>query len=208
MEPAELWRRWYKRGLTKQSAERFEVRANNGRLWLPLHNPYGEEIGSQGWGPSSEDSKYKIVLFAHTSQKLCLFNLHRVRGVGGRVFVTEGTLDAVAVTQVGFPCVATFGTTPGLSPERLVVLSRYFDHIIYMADRDEDKDTGLEAGQKAVSISLELGIRVDCFASTVKRVSKPGLCKDANEVLEERGMEALIELLRNADTLFGGDKNE
>lgn len=201
MHSADLWRRWNERGLSRQSAERFEVRADAGRLWLPIHTAKGEEIGAQGWMPDAEERKYLFTLEPGRSLKLLVFNLHRVKGKGGRVFVAEGTLDAVSVVQAGFPCVALLGASAGLSIARLAVLARYFNRIIYMTDNDQP---GRDDGEEALEAGRKLDLNIHAFAPKVKRVDDPDKwCKDANDVLRYNGMEQLISLLRNADNTFG-----
>ena len=185
---------WQARGLSDSAFQYFEAKADGGRIWLPLHNPYGDKIGNQAWDPRpNPQKKYQIYLDDGHSLNLSPFNLHRAKqhmtelGFG---LIVEGTLDCVACWDVGLPnTVSTFGTQ-GMSLEKATIVLRYAPQIIIFPDMDQ---VGLQAADQLQARLSSLGASVTVIKYDIDTIK----AKDPDKLRQEYGPDALYNLVMN-----------
>lgn len=138
-------------------------------ITVPVHSPDGMPIGFVG--RSIEGKVFKNTPGLPKSKTL--FNLHKVKN-SNKVYVVESSFDAIRLSQVGFPAVATLGAT--ISNTQIDLLQKYFNDIIIIADNDE-------AGGNMESRLIErLGSRI----STIKIDKK---YKDVGDMDDESILE-------------------
>ncbi len=100
--------------------------------------------------------------------------------------LVEGQADVITLHQAGFTnTVASSGTA--LTPDQLRKLQRYADTIVLVFDSDE-------AGQKAITRGIELGLAVGFDVKCV--VLPPGT--DPDSLVREQGAEALRAMVASA----------
>lgn len=114
---------------------------------IPVHSPDGMVVGFVGRSIEGKEFKNTPGL---PKAKL-LFNLHRVK-TADRVYVVESSFDAIRLSQVGMPAVATLGAN--VSNIQIDLLKKYFNNIIVIADNDE------AGGNMKDKIIEKLGSRV------------------------------------------------
>ena len=141
-----------------------------------------------------DDSKPKYINTGDTpvykkGRELFALNLAK-NGNNGKLILCEGYMDVIALHKYGFTnAIAGLGTA--LTPEQVMLISRYAEEVYLCYDSDE-------AGQKAVKAALSL------FAKTGVKVKVIMLAggKDPDEILKKEGgqdkFQSLIENSLNA----------
>ena len=103
-----------------------------------------------------------------------------------QIIICEGNFDVISLHQAGldYSC-ATCGTA--LTPEHIKMIKRYCDKIYLLFDSDA-------AGQKATSKAVILCQQNDlpCFVMKIERA------KDASELLEKEGAQAVLDCCVNS----------
>lgn len=97
------------------------------------------------------------------------FNLHRAMRASSTGIVVESSFDAMRVHQSGYPnVVATLGGY--VSPQKMLLLNKYFDRIILMTDADE---AGRKlANQLSAGFSREVSWAIDSHDSVYPHDAK------------------------------------
>ena len=148
-----------------------------GRLSVPNLCASGHVVGIKFRDlTGTSESKYD----QPSAQQSRLFNLRCLAEISSLVVITEGELDAIAVSQLGFPAIGV----PGASAwkRRHALLVEGYDRVVVIADADK-------AGRDMAKKIMEGNIPV-----TV--VEPPGGCKDANEALVAGLGNELADLIR------------
>ncbi len=134
-------------GLVSERSDRFR-----NRLIFPIRNLRGEVIGFGGRTLDQETPKYlnspESLLFHKGRELYGWYEARQISGRPDRLILVEGYLDAIALSQAGFPeTVATLGTS--LTTDQLQKLVRHTPEIIFCFDGDA-------AGRRASYRTLEL----------------------------------------------------
>jgi DNA primase len=108
---------------------------------VPVHSNVGVLVGFVG--RSVEGKVFKNNTGFKKSR--VLFNLNRT-WLEPRIFVVESSFDAIRLSQVGIPAVATLGA--GISPVQIDLLHRSFDDVIVIPDNDT---AGKNMAEKIIS---------------------------------------------------------
>lgn len=104
--------------------------ARQDMITIPVHSPHGVLWGFVGRSVTGKAFKNNRGL----PKRKTLFNVHRV-WTHEEVYVVESALDAIRMTELGFPAVATLGS--GISSEQIDLLQKTFDGIILVPDNDD-----------------------------------------------------------------------
>jgi len=105
----------------------------------------------------------------------------------GRVILTEGYMDTIALHQAGFDsAVASLGTS--LTAEHAQLLSRYFQNAVIAYDSD---GAGVSAAQRAIPLLEKAGLSV--------KVLRMRGAKDPDEFIKNFGREAFAKLLDESE---------
>lgn len=104
--------------------------ARQDMITIPVHSPHGVLWGFVGRSVAGKAFKNNRGL----PKRKTLYNIHRV-WTHETVYVVESALDAIRMTELGYPAVATLGS--GISVEQMDLLSKTFDGIILVPDNDE-----------------------------------------------------------------------
>jgi DNA primase len=148
-------------GLTKSSkGNNYDFYRN--RIIFPIHDHTAKLVGFGGRAlDPDEKAKYMNSKESDFYSKMTiLYGLHRaIKAIKdeGKVYLTEGYTDVIAMHQAGIKnTVATCGTS--LTVEHARLLSRFTNHVVLLRDGDE-------AGQKAAARDLnnlmKKGFRVE-----------------------------------------------
>jgi len=122
------------------------------RITIPIKDNYGKIVSFTGRS-IEDDQKPKYLHGPNTkffNKKNVLWNYSNVRKKileEDMVVITEGQLDAISVTEVGFPSVSTLGTN--LFENQLSLLANLTKNIYFIFDSDN-------AGKKALRKSFDL----------------------------------------------------
>ena len=162
------------------------------RLIFPIHNKFGDCVGFSGRDIEGKThAKYKnspqSIVFDKSN---LIYGLHLVKKLKSdelkSLILCEGQMDVIAMHKAGFTnSVACLGTA--LTESHAREISRLVDKVYLCFDGD---DAGQHAISKAISIlkNFDLSLRVVQLPSG----------KDPDEVIKEKGKEALQELILNA----------
>lgn len=148
-----------------------------GRLAVPNLCAAGHVVGIKFRDlTGNSDSKYD----QPAAQQSRLYNLRCLAENGSLIVITEGELDAIAVTQLGFPAIGV----PGASAwkRRHALLIEGYERVVIVADADK---AGRDMAKKITEGNLPVAV-----------VEPPGGCKDANEALIEGFGDELAHLIR------------
>lgn len=158
---------------------------------VPVHDPDGMAIGFVG--RSVGDKRFQNS--DNLPKSKTLFNYHNAKRTGGTVVVVEASFDTMAVHQAGYPnVVATLGSS--LSNNQREILGRTFDTIIVLTDWDK---AGRKLGEQIESKFRHKTVKWAAMENGYYPLLPSGkMCKDAAEMLEELGPEAIRQVLRNA----------
>ena len=158
------------------------------RLMFPIIDIRGNVIGFGG--RVLDDSKPKYLNTSETlifNKRRNLFAMNVVKkSKQGRIVLTEGYMDAIALHQYGFDCaVASLGTS--LTQEHADLLSKYTDEVVLIYDADS---AGQNATQRAIPMLEKTGLRV--------KVLQVQGAKDPDEFLKKYGADRFKLLLEGS----------
>ncbi len=159
------------------------------RVIFPIIDIRGDVIGFGGRVMDDSTPKYlnsPDTPVYNKSRNLFALNLAK-KTKAGRVILTEGYMDTIALHQAGFDCaVASLGTS--LTEEHGQLLSRFFHDAIISYDGDR---AGIAAAQRAIPILERAGLRV--------RVLQVTDAKDPDEYIRKFGARAFSQLLDRSE---------
>jgi 5S rRNA maturation endonuclease (ribonuclease M5) len=135
---------------------------------IPIRNQHGTLFGWT-YRATRDDQKLRYTVTPGLPRNKIWFGGHLFHDTE-EVVITEGEMDCMWVTQVGYPCLAMMGSNP--SPEKIRWLKRYRKVTIF-ADRDS---SGVQA---VIRLGEQLRNRVDL---NVARYSKKVVGKDPQEL--------------------------
>lgn len=159
------------------------------RVMFPIIDVRGNVIGFGG--RVMDDSTPKYLNSPDTpvyNKSRNVFALNIAKGSkAGRVILTEGYMDTIALHQAGFDnAVASLGTA--LTEEHGQLLARYFKEAVVSYDGD---GAGVAAAQRAIPILEKAGLKVK-----VLRVTG---AKDPDEFIKAYGRDAFARLLDQSE---------
>ena len=159
------------------------------RVMFPIIDVRGEVIGFGGRVMDDSTPKYlnsPDTPVYNKSRNVFALNISK-RSKAGRVILTEGYMDTIALHQAGFDsAVASLGTS--LTAEHAQLLSRYFQHAVIAYDGD---GAGVSAAQRAIPLLEKAGLSV--------RVLRMKGAKDPDEFIKKFGREAFGRLLDESE---------
>lgn len=159
------------------------------RLMFPIIDVRGNVIGFGG--RVMDDSKPKYLNSPETAifnkrKNLFALNLAK-KSRQGRMILTEGYMDAIALHQYGFDCaVASLGTS--LTEEHAAILAKYTRQVVITYDGDE---AGQTATRRAIAMLEKTGVQV--------RVLRMQGAKDPDEFLKQYGADRFRLLLEQSE---------
>ena len=159
------------------------------RLMFPIIDIRGNIIGFGG--RVMDDSKPKYLNSPETvifNKRKNLFALNQAKkSQQGRIILTEGYMDAIALHQYGFDCaVASLGTA--LTEEHAQLLAKYTGQVILTYDGDE---AGQNATRRAIPILEKAGLQV--------KILRMQGAKDPDEFLKKYGADRFRMLLDQSE---------
>ncbi len=159
------------------------------RLMFPIIDVRGNIIGFGG--RVMDDSKPKYLNSPETvifNKRKNLFALNQAKkSQQGRIILTEGYMDAIALHQYGFDCaVASLGTA--LTEEHAQLLSKYTTQVVLTYDGDE---AGQNATRRAIPILEKAGLQV--------KILRMQGAKDPDEFLKKFGADRFRMLLDQSE---------
>ncbi len=167
------------------------------RLMFPVRSWQGKYIGFSGRDLTGRDDVPKYKNTSDTpiySKRHNLFGIYEAletlkKGKDSAIIV-EGNFDVISMHQAGLTsAVASLGTA--FTEEQVKLLSRYVSRIDLMFDSDE---AGQKSTDKAIALIHKAGL--ECS------VHKLAGGKDASEILEKEGEEALFHAFEPAENAF------
>ena len=159
------------------------------RLMFPIIDVRGNVIGFGG--RVMDDSKPKYLNSPETiifNKRKNLFALNVAKkSAQGRIILTEGYLDAIALHQFGFDCaVASLGTA--LTEEHAQLLAKYTNQVVLTYDGDE---AGQNATKRAIPILERAGLQI--------KILRMQGAKDPDEFLKKFGADKFRVLLERSE---------
>lgn len=159
------------------------------RLMFPIIDVRGNIIGFGGRVMDDATPKYlnsPETLIFNKRKNLFALNLAK-KSKQGRIILTEGYMDAIALHQYGFDCaVASLGTA--LTEEHASLLAKYTDQVVLTYDGDE---AGQNAAKRAIPMLEKTGLQV--------RVLRMQGAKDPDEFLKKFGADRFSLLLDQSE---------
>ncbi|MCD7947732.1 MAG: DNA primase [Oscillospiraceae bacterium] len=159
------------------------------RVMFPIIDLRGDVIGFGGRVLGDEQPKYlnsPDTVIYNKSRNLFALNLAR-KSKQGRLILTEGYMDTIALHQAGFDCaVASLGTS--LTEHHALLLARYTKEVVIAYDGD---GAGTSAAQRAIPILERTGV-------TVRVLALSG-AKDPDEYIGKFGRTAFARLLDRSE---------
>ena len=159
------------------------------RVMFPIIDVRGNVIGFGGRVLDDSTPKYMNspdTPVYNKSKNLFALNLAK-KSKAGRLILTEGYMDTIALHQAGFDCaVASLGTA--LTEDHARLIARYVPEVIIAYDGDQ---AGVKAAQRAISILNRTGLQV--------RVLQMERAKDPDEFIQRFGREAFQRLLDGSE---------
>jgi len=155
------------------------------RVMFPIIDVRGSVIGFGG--RVMDDSKPKYLNSPegpvyNKSRNLFALNIAK-KTKSGRIILTEGYMDTIALHQAGFDCaVASLGTA--LTADHAQLLSRYTKEAVIAYDGD---GAGVAAAQRAIPLLEKAGLKV--------KVLQMRGAKDPDEFIKAYGKDAFAKLL-------------
>lgn len=159
------------------------------RVMFPIIDVRGSVIGFGG--RVMDDSKPKYLNSPegpvyNKSRNLFALNIAK-KSKAGRIILTEGYMDTIALHQAGFDsAVASLGTA--LTAEHAQLLSRYTKEAVIAYDGD---GAGVAAAQRAIPLLEKAGLKV--------KVLQVRGAKDPDEFIKAYGREAFAKLLDESE---------
>lgn len=159
------------------------------RLMFPIIDVSGNVIGFGG--RVMDDSKPKYLNSPETlifNKRKNLFALNIAKNSKqGRIILTEGYMDAIALHQYGFDCaVASLGTS--LTAEHTQILQKYTKQVVITYDGDQ---AGQDATRRAIALLEKSGVEI--------RVLRMQGAKDPDEFLKQYGPDRFRLLLDQSE---------
>ncbi|MCL2546868.1 MAG: DNA primase [Oscillospiraceae bacterium] len=160
------------------------------RIMFPILDVRKRVIAFGGRAIGAEAVKYlnspETPIFSKSRE---LYALHEAKATkGGRIILTEGYLDTLALYQAGFDCaVASLGTA--FTAHHAAMIARYAKEAVIAFDSDE---AGKKAAARAAPILQMAGLNV--------RVLSLQGAKDPDEFIQLKGRDAFARLLDHAQT--------
>ena len=147
------------------------------RLMFPIIDIRGNIIGFGGRVMDDSTPKYlnspETIIF-NKRKNLFALNIAK-KSKQGRIILTEGYMDAIALHQYGFDCaVASLGTS--LTEEHANILAKYTNQIVLIYDGDE---AGQNATRRAIPMLEKVGLQV--------KILRMQGAKDPDEFLRKYG---------------------
>lgn len=172
------------------------VQNSNGRIYdrfrhrvmFPIIDVRGSVIGFGG--RVLDDSKPKYLnspdtIVFNKSRNLFALNIAK-KSRQGRIILTEGYMDTIALHQAGFDCaVASLGTS--LTEDHAKLLANYTKEVVISYDGDQ---AGINAAQRAIGLLEKTGINV--------RVLRVTGAKDPDEFIKAYGSDAFAALIEGS----------
>jgi DNA primase len=160
-----------------------------GRVMFPIIDLRGNVIGFGGRVMGEGEPKYlnspDSVIF-NKSQNLFAMNFAKSSKLG-RVILTEGYMDTIALHQAGFDCaVASLGTA--FTPHHARLLSRFTKEVVIAYDSDQ---AGVSAAQRAIPFLEKAGLKV--------KVLQMQGAKDPDEYIKAYGRDSFAQLLDRSE---------
>lgn len=159
------------------------------RVMFPIIDIRGEVIGFGGRVMDDSTPKYlnsPDTPVYNKSRNVFALNISK-KSKAGRVILTEGYMDTIALHQAGFDsAVASLGTS--LTAEHAQLLARYFQDAVIAYDGDS---AGVSAAQRAIPLLEKTGMKV--------RVLRMKGAKDPDEFIKKFGHEAFSKLLDESE---------
>ena len=159
------------------------------RLMFPIIDIRGNVIGFGGRVMDDSTPKYlnspETIIF-NKRKNLFALNVAK-KSRQGRIILTEGYMDAIALHQYGFDCaVASLGTS--LTEEHANILAKYTEEVVLTYDGDE---AGQNATRRAIPMLEKTGIKV--------KVLRMQGAKDPDEFLKKYGADRFAVLLDQSE---------
>ena len=159
------------------------------RVMFPIIDVRGNVIGFGGRVMDDSTPKYlnsPDTPVYNKSRNVFALNIAKTSRAG-RVILTEGYMDTIALHQAGFDsAVASLGTS--LTAEHAQLLSRYFQQAVIAYDSDA---AGVAAAQRAIPLLEKAGLKV--------RVLRMSGAKDPDEYIKAFGRDAFARLLDKSE---------
>lgn len=159
------------------------------RVMFPIIDVRGSVIGFGGRVMDDSTPKYlnsPDTPVYNKSRNVFALNLAKT-SKAGRVILTEGYMDTIALHQAGFDnAVASLGTA--LTEEHGQLLARYFKESVIAYDGD---GAGVAAAQRAIPLLEKAGLKV--------KVLRMQGAKDPDEFIKAHGREAFAKLLDQSE---------
>ena len=159
------------------------------RVMFPIIDVRGNVIGFGGRVMDDSTPKYlnsPDTPVYNKSRNVFALNIAKT-SKAGRVILTEGYMDTIALHQAGFDsAVASLGTS--LTAEHAQLLARYFQQAVIAYDSD---GAGVSAAQRAIPLLEKAGLKV--------RVLRMTGAKDPDEYIRNYGREAFARLLDQSE---------
>ncbi len=159
------------------------------RVMFPIIDVRGNVIGFGGRVMDDSTPKYlnsPDTPVYNKSRNVFALNIAKT-SKAGRVILTEGYMDTIALHQAGFDsAVASLGTA--LTEEHGQLLARYFKEAIIAYDGD---GAGVAAAQRAIPLLEKAGLKV--------KVLRMQGAKDPDEFIKAYGREAFARLLDQSE---------
>ena len=159
------------------------------RLMFPIIDVRGNIIGFGGRVMDDSTPKYlnspETIIF-NKRKNLFALNIAK-KSKQGRIILTEGYMDAIALHQYGFDCaVASLGTS--LTEEHANILAKYTNQIVLIYDGDE---AGQNATRRAIPMLEKVGLQV--------KILRMQGAKDPDEFLRKYGADRFSLLLDQSE---------
>ncbi|MCF0123005.1 MAG: DNA primase [Ruminiclostridium sp.] len=159
------------------------------RVMFPIIDLRGDVIGFGGRVLGDAKPKYlnspDSTVF-NKSRNLFALNLAKTTKLG-RIVLTEGYMDTIALYQAGFDCaVASLGTA--LTADHAKLLSRFTKEVVIAYDGDA---AGVQAAGRAIPMLEKAGLKV--------RVLRINGAKDPDEFIRRYGPDAFSRLLDQSE---------
>lgn len=159
------------------------------RVMFPIIDVRGNVIGFGGRVMDDSTPKYlnsPDTPIYNKSRNVFALNISK-KSKAGRVILTEGYMDTIALHQAGFDsAVASLGTA--LTEEHAQLLSKYFKEAILSYDSDK---AGVAASQRAIPLLEKAGLKV--------KVLRMAGAKDPDEFIKNFGRDAFGRLLEQSE---------
>jgi len=159
------------------------------RVMFPIIDVRGDVIGFGGRVMDDATPKYlnsPDTPVYNKSRNVFALNISK-KSKAGRVILTEGYMDTIALHQAGFDsAVASLGTS--LTAEHAQLLARYFQDAVIAYDSD---GAGVSAAQRAIPLLEKAGLTV--------RVLRMRGARDPDEFIKKFGREAFAKLLDESE---------